>query len=325
MKKDRKISPISVVITVKDESQSIGVLLDSLESQTTVSKEIIIVDGGSSDETVKIIKERMKKNKRIKLFVRKGTSIAEGRNVGVMKTMSKIIAMTDAGCIVSKKWLFNIIRPFSTNPEVGIVSGAYIMTGESLFQEAIKPYLGIQYKLMSFSNFLPSTRSIAFKKSVWEKIGGFSEDLKQTGEDTLFNYQAKKRKIIFSFSKNAVVSWEVPSSLKETFRKFYYYAKGDAQTGIWWHPEKKLMTHNIKIMAIYSRYIFGFIFFILSFFWTIFIKILVLLFLLYLAWAVLKNYYRLERKSTIILSPFIQIISDIAVMFGFASGFLSRP
>jgi len=324
MKKNREAAPSSVVITVKNESQTIGDLLDSLEDQTVIPREMVIVDAGSTDNTVEIVKERMKRNKKVRFIIHKGISIARGRNLGVSRAASDIIAMTDAGCIVDKKWLFNITKPFLTNQKIGIVSGSYKMTGKSLFQEAIKPYFGIPRRLATASNFLPSARSMAFRKSVWEKIGGFSEDLERTGEDTLFNYQAEKKGINFYFAKDAVVEWEVPQSLCEAFKKLYYYAKGDGQTGIWWHPKKKLMTHNIKIMAIYFRYFIGVILLILSFVWPIFLKILAFLLLLYLIWTALKNYYQVEKKSTIILLPFIQIVSDIAVMLGFTSAFLPR-
>jgi len=322
--KGKKPLPASLVITVKNENQSIEALLDALENQSTIPKEIIIVDGGSIDGTINIIKERMTKNKRIKLIVRKKTSIAKGRNEGVLNSSGNIIAMTDAGCVVDKDWLLNITKPFLTKSKIGIVTGLYRMRGNSLFQEAIKPYLGIPYRLASSTNFLPSARSMAFRKSVWKKIGGFSEDLERAGEDTLFNYQARKRGIKFYFAKKAVVDWEVPRSLPEAFKKFYYYAKGDAQTGIWWHPEKKLMTHNIKILAIYFRYFTGLFFLILALTRPIFFKILLLSLFLYITWAILKNYYRVEKKLAVVLSPFIQIVSDIVVMSGFACGILSK-
>ena len=324
MKKNKKNPHVAIVVTVKDESRSIGILLDSLERQTTVPKEIIIVDGGSSDRTVNVIKEKMTKDKRIKLIVRKGVSIAKGRNIGVLNSTSNIIAMTDAGCIADKDWLFSVTKPLLTNPKIGIVAGSYKMTGKSLFQEAIKPYLGIPHKLATSSNFLPSARSMAFRKSVWKKIGGFSESLDRTGEDTLFNYQAKKKGIQFYFVMKAIVEWEIPRKLGEVFKKFYYYARGDAQTEIWWHPEKKLTTHNIKIMAIYFRYLVGLIFLSLSLICYAFLKILICLIVLYITWAILKNYYKIEKKSAIVLSPIIQIVSDIAVMFGFACGILSK-
>jgi len=324
MERGMKNTTSSIVVTVKNEHQLTKNLLDSLEIQTLAPKEIIIVDGGSTDGTVEAIRKRMKKNEKIKLIIQKGVSIAKGRNKGVLSSACNIIAMTDVGCVADRNWLFNITKPFSTKPKIGIVTGSYKMTGELLFQEAIKPYLGISYKLATSSNFLPSARSIAFRKSVWKEVGGFSEDLERAGEDTLFNFQAKKKGVKFYFAKNAIVSWEVPQRLGEAFKKFFYYAKGDAQTGIWWHPEKKFATHNIKILAIYSRYLIGLTLVILSFFWSIFLKVLVFLLFLYLIWAVIKNYYRVEKKITIILLPFIQLVSDIAVMCGFASGILSK-
>lgn len=324
MKKDGEIPNATVIVTVKDESQSISILLDSLETQTAVPKEIIIVDGGSTDGTIEIIKRRMIRNKKIRLIVRRGVSIAKGRNIGILNSNSNIIVTTDAGCVVDKNWLFNITRPFLTKPKIGIVTGLYKMRGRSLFQEAIKPYLGIPHKLITSSNFLPSARSMALRKSVWKKIGGFPEDLKGTGEDTLFNYKAISKGIKFYLEKNAIVDWKVPQNLTEFVKKLYNYSKGDAQTEIWWHSEKKLMTHNIKIMAIYFRYLVGLIFLSLSLIWLVFLKILIYLILLYITWIILKNYHQVEKKSAIILSPIIQIVSDIAVMSGFAYGILSK-
>lgn len=315
---------VSVVVTIKNESWSVGLLLDSLENQVIAPEEILIVDGGSVDGTIKSIRERMRTNKKIKLIIRKDISIAEGRNIGVQSSTGNIIAMTDAGCVVGKNWILGIVKPLLTKPRIGIVTGLYKMTGKSLFQEATKPYLGIPSKLATLLNFLPSARSIAFRKSAWKEIGGFSEDLEMAGEDTLFNYQAKKKKIQFHVAKKAIVKWEVPKDLKGFFKKVYYYAKGDAQTGIWWHPTKKLMTHNIKIVAIYFRYFIGLLLFALSLTSISSLKILIFLFLLYLAWIIVKNYHRVEKKLALLLSPFVQVISDIAVMCGFASGILSK-
>ena len=324
MKKINKTPQISIVVTVKNEDKTVNLLLNSLENQKLIPKEIVVVDGGSTDRTIDIVREKMEKNKKIKLFIEKGTSIAQGRNIGVSNSTSEIIAMTDAGCIASPNWLINIVGPILDKDKIGIVAGSYKMIGKSLFQESLKPFLGIPYKLASSSNFLPSGRSIAFNKITWKKIGGFCEKLEAAGEDTLFNYMAKKKKIMFCFSKNAVVKWEVPKNLNESFKKFFRYSKGDAQTRIWWHPEKKFGTHNIKIMFIYFRYLVAVLFLFLSLNHIIFLKILIVLFLLYLTWAAFKNYFKVERKSALIFSPLIQVSSDIAIMFGFAFGVINK-
>src|SRR4030042_2033064 len=111
MKKINKVSRVSIVLTVKNEDKSINLLLNSLESQKLVPKEIVIVDGGSTDKTIDIIRKKMEKNKKIKLFIEKDSSIARGRNIGISNSTSEIIAMTDAGCIVDSNWLINIVDP----------------------------------------------------------------------------------------------------------------------------------------------------------------------------------------------------------------------
>jgi len=45
---------VSVIVTVKNEAKSIGLLLDSLAGQSRLPDEVIVVDGGSSDDTVRI-------------------------------------------------------------------------------------------------------------------------------------------------------------------------------------------------------------------------------------------------------------------------------
>ncbi len=177
---------VSVVITLFNEEKSVAKLLDSLRFQTKRFDEIIIVDGGSRDKTVEIIRHFQKKDKRIRLLIEK-CSRAKGRNIGIDIARNEIIAITDAGCIAHKKWLERITKPL-INKEVGVVAGFYKMIGKTAFQRALSTYLGVLPSQFD-ANYLPSTRSIAFKKELWLKVGGFPEKLTGTAEDTVFNYK----------------------------------------------------------------------------------------------------------------------------------------
>src|SRR5438046_2136759 len=103
------------------------------------------------------------------------------------------------------------------------------MTGSSPLQKAVAPFLGITPQRYDNKNFLPSARSMAFLKGVWEELGGFSESLERAGEDTLFNLKAVKAGIEIIRVNNAIVYWEVPKTLQENLKKFFVYAKGDVQ------------------------------------------------------------------------------------------------
>src|SRR5260221_150360 len=146
---------VSICITTFNEEKSINKLLDSLFSQTRLANEIIIVDGGSTDKTIELIK----KFKKIKLIISKRASIAKGRNLAVKNSKYEIIAMTDGGCICNKYWLAKITESFKE--DISVVAGFYEMTGKSDFQKALKPYLGRMPNQFNETTFSPSSRSLA--------------------------------------------------------------------------------------------------------------------------------------------------------------------
>jgi len=66
------------------------------------------------------------------------------------------------------------------------VAGFYDMAAPTPLAAVIGCYLGIPGEKFDPVSFLPSNRSAAVRKSVWEELGGFNEKLKRAGEDTLF-------------------------------------------------------------------------------------------------------------------------------------------
>lgn len=334
----------SVVITVLNEEENIGRLINSLINQTKKADEIIVVDGGSSDRTVQIIKHYQKKNKKIKLLVEKG-NIAHGRNTGIEVARHDIIATTDAGCIPHPDWLEKITRPFErihprgvhaatswesadTRQEspVGLVAGFYEMPAGTPMQKAVSVFLGIPPERFDPSGFLPSTRSVAFSKDLWEKVGGFNERLDKAGEDTQFFYNIVKTGTRIIRVGEARVDWKEFEniSFKQVMRKFFNYAKGDAQAGIWWHPTQKLSSHNIKVFFIFLRYLLGLALLIYSFIDHSFLPYLSILVSLYLFFPIWKWSDVIVDWRARFWLPVIQIFSDFAVMAGFIWGTFSR-
>ncbi len=315
---------VSVCITVFNEEKDIAKLLKSLLNQTMKADEIVIVDGGSSDKTVEVIRRIKLRQKQIKLFIKKGTT-AEGRNESVRKAKGNIIATTDAGCIAKKDWLEKLIFPLY-EPGVGLVAGFYKMPAKGKLQRVMNIYHGVPPERFDKKYFLPSARSCAFRKKVWQAVGGFNEKLNKAGEDTEFFYKVVKHGVKIVRVKSAQVIWteSFNMSFQTSIKKFYQYAKGDAQAGIWWHPSQRAATHNLKIASIFIRYFLGLV---LNFSAIIIPEVLwvvIMGILMYLAWTVLKWRDVITDWQTRLLIPIVQISSDIAVMFGFTSGLLSK-
>lgn len=312
---------ISICITTFNEEKSISKLLDSLLAQSLKAADIVIVDGGSKDKTVEIIRHYQKKDNRIKLLVEK-CSRSRGRNLGIEIAKGAVIATTDAGCTAKPNWLKNLTEPF-INDQIGAVAGFYTMKGGSDLQKAESKFLGVMPNDFDIT-FLPSTRSMAFRKTVWEKVGGFPESIDDTAEDTVFNYKLIKNSVKISRVKNAIVEWGMPEDLTEFYFKIRNYAKGDAKSKIWNFPGKSLMSHNIKSILILLRYVVGITLLILSIWYPYLLAYLVIGLLIYIIWSFRKVFLEFREVKIAKWGPILQVTSDFAVMAGFLAGILGR-
>ncbi len=289
------MAKISVVVTVLNEKTTIKKLLDSLINQTSKPKEIIIVDGGSTDGTWEVISNQLSV-----ISYRIPGNRSVGRNYGINKAKTSIIAFTDAGCIPEPNWLKELVAPFA-DPKVQIVSGYYKGLPTSVFEKCLVPYVLVMPDQIR-GEFLPSTRSMAMRKG----IGLFDEKLSHN-EDYAFAISLKKKGVEFYFAPKAIVGWIPRKNLRQATWMFMRFAIGDAQAGI--------LRPKVKLLAL-RYYLFIFLIFI---YWPF-----VTLLLGYLVWAIVKNYRYVKDFRAVYWLPVLQITSDIMVLFGTVVGLLSR-
>ena len=228
----RKPVKVSLVTTVKNESSSAKTWLKELEQQTRIPDEVIILDGGSSDNTFALLEAFASRTKlNLKLVLKPNANIATRRNVGASRASNPIIAMTDFGCSVNEDWLEKIVAPFEIDPNTEVVAGWYGAHADTWLGDKAKFELIPKITDIQPQNFLPACRSIAFKKSVWEEVGGFAEWLTKTGEDTFFDLQLKRRVRNWAFVPDARVTWHAPESLKGIWNKLSSWTIGDGESG----------------------------------------------------------------------------------------------
>lgn len=301
---------ISFITTVFNEEETVSRFLDSLFAQSKQPDEVIVVDGGSSDLTVAKMKN---KNSKLKILIRPGNR-AVGRNEAIRNAREDIIVCADAGCILDKSWLKNITEPFN-DPKIDVVAGYYKPIARNVFQKCLATYTCVMPDRLDLKNFLPSSRSIAFRKSAWQKVGGYPEYL-DTCEDLVF---AKKLKDAGYKSKtrlDAIVYWPQRKNLKEAALQFYRYAEGDGKAR-YIRPQTPFL---------FLRYLIGgglFIAFLILKSLFILYLISIILFL-YLLWSIAKNFKYVGNWQAVFILPILQFTADFSVMAGFLRGLFKK-
>jgi len=222
---------VSVIVTVLNEGESIRRLLDSLLAQARAPDEVVIVDGGSTDDTVEII-ESYADRLPLRVLVEPGANISQGRNRAIEAATGEVIVSTDAGVRLVPEWLRELIRPFETEPPPAVVSGFFLPDPQTLFETALGATILPVHADIDPDKFLPSSRSVAFTRRAWQAVGGYPEWLDYC-EDLIFDLRLRERYGPFPWAPQAIAYFRPRPTLSAFFRQYYRYARGDGKADLW--------------------------------------------------------------------------------------------
>ncbi len=224
---------VSLVIPVRDEAASVRVLLTSIEAQTFQPDEILFVDGGSKDHTVKLLREADPQNPRLRVIEALEASPGKGRNLGIAEARNEWIALTDAGIHLEPSWLANLMAAAERDSSVKVVYGNYEPVTETIFEKcAALTYVPAKQKRDDGLMRGPSTASMLIHRDVWQAVGGFPDS--RAAEDLIFFERIGEQKIKTAWSPKATVWWQLRPTFAATFRKFTLYSKHNVWIGREW-------------------------------------------------------------------------------------------
>lgn len=223
----------SLVSTVFNEKQRLTQTIQDLEAQTVQPAEIVITDAGSTDGTYEALLDWSKKSS-IKIVVlhEAKCNVARGRNLAIAAAGHNLIVSTDFGCRFHPKWLEILTTPFA-DPTVKVVGGGYSVLEEEITTKAARAayLLSYGYQINFDKWFIPSSRSIAYYKEVWENVGKYPEWLTLAGDDYFFGLEIVAKGYGIFIQKDPLVYWGRHTTSigyeKEAFR--YGLGNGEAR------------------------------------------------------------------------------------------------
>jgi glycosyltransferase involved in cell wall biosynthesis len=231
------MSEISVIATVLNETGSVGALVECLARQTVSPLEIVIVDGGSSDGTWEKLQAAQARYPILHAIrdescnlKRSPGPIARGRNVAIAAAGADIIACADAGCTYAPDWLERLCAPIVAGEAEYALGGSYIdPESAGLWDIAAAAFLGVKLRPDAPTKSC-TARSMAFRKTMWERVGGFPE-VSVSGEDAIFDLRMRAATKP-AFPRGAMARYQPELSFLSGAGRLGWYAASDGALGI---------------------------------------------------------------------------------------------
>ncbi|MBN2406168.1 MAG: glycosyltransferase family 2 protein, partial [Elusimicrobia bacterium] len=177
----------------------------SLYENTREDYELIIVDNGSRDGTVKYLHELKKKDKRIQLiFNKENLGFSRANNQGIKIARGDYIVLLNNDVILTKDWLGRIIECAESDMSIGLVAtssneaaGVQKIEGASDFRNGLERF-SAAWQMRCAGEWVDVHRLNAFclliKRDVIDKIGMLDENFGPGGyEDYDYCLRARQR------------------------------------------------------------------------------------------------------------------------------------
>jgi len=209
---------VSIVLNLLNEKRHIRDLLDSLVIQEG-PVEIVVVDAGSRDGTVEIIKGYMTKHPQIRFFHHPGTR-GESTNFGISQTTGDAVATIGGDCIANPFWVKELRGSLA---KFDIVAGKTINIGYHAFEDLER----VELHHRGFDVSYPSA-SMAWRKEVLKTVRGFDEWF-ITAEDIDLNFRAVSQGFTLGYNPEAIVYHRTKGSFRGFFKQAFWNGWGRKQ------------------------------------------------------------------------------------------------
>ncbi|MFQ5793052.1 MAG: glycosyltransferase, partial [Acidobacteriota bacterium] len=181
---------VSVVVAIRKAARTLPQCLAALERLDPAPAEILLVDNGSTDGSLPLIRafarEHAAEDVRVLEEPRRGATFA--RNTGIWAAKGDVIAFTDSDCAPHSGWLGHLTEPF-VDPTVGAVAGRVVPASAASTVELLSTLYTLQLpdqparqrQWTPWKGGYP-TANLAVRHALLKDLGGFDEGL-PGGED----------------------------------------------------------------------------------------------------------------------------------------------
>lgn len=214
-----KKSLVSIIIPVYNEEKYLSYCLQSLKEQTYKNIEIILVDDGSTDNSLKIAKKY-----NIELFLQKHQGPGIARNYGAQKARGEILAFLDADMKYKSDYIEKLINPIIKERAIGTFNkDELIANPDNIWSECWRINSDLppgRHSPTIVADKISIFRAII--KSTFQKVGGFDAEKGYFDDETISDKLRNKA----VYAPGAISYHFNPEALHEVYYSSRWIGRG---------------------------------------------------------------------------------------------------
>ncbi len=223
---------VAVVVPVLDEVESLPALLADLAAQEPPVQEIVVVDAGSTDGTLELLRARAESLSALRVVEAPGATPGRGRNEGVRAASAPLAVTLDAGSRVEAAFVAALAGPVAADGRA-VAVGVSEADAHTSFERGAGWFTLRAFKPQEgpgpiAGEHLPAGRNgVCFRREAWEAAGGYPPEL-PWGEDKVFLQRLRAAGSEVVVVPEAVVRWRPRRAFRAIYAQYRNYGRGDA-------------------------------------------------------------------------------------------------
>lgn len=219
---------ISIIVPVLNEAGFIESMVKSLLSNGDISKELLLVDGGSTDQTRQVIEQLSIQYPEVKYISNPERFVSHGFNKAFSASTGRYIAFLGAHALYPDQF-FAVAIHYLTTENCDAVGGPLKQEGRSKKGKAIaycmSQPIGVgntEFRTVNKKMYVDSVAFAVYKREVFEKIGLLDTELIRNQDDE-FHYRMNSRGMKILMVPEMQSTYYVRDSFNALFKQYYQY------------------------------------------------------------------------------------------------------